>query len=141
MWCPLARGSAGEKKSYSSLQEIVAITLLLKGRYIAMSSNLVDWETQQEAKHAAAQKEGPLGFLAGGGAVATRREQEEKRVSDRLAHEAEEQHKKVVEASMRGLRDATFPDEIAHFRDALLKLNLTQTEQEELKKLLWEKFR
>ena len=106
-----------------------------------MSSNLVDWETQQEAKHASAHKEGPLDFLAGGGAVASRREQEEKRVSDTLAHEAEEQHKKVVEASMRGLRDATFPDEIAHFRDVLLKLNLTQTEQEELKKLLWEKFR
>ena len=106
-----------------------------------MSTNLVDWETQQEAKHAAAQKEGPLGFLAGGGAVATRREQEEKCVSDTLAHEAEEQHKKVVEASMRGLRDATFPDEIEHFRDVLLKLNLMPTEQEELKKLLWEKFR
>jgi hypothetical protein len=105
-----------------------------------MSSNQVDWETQQEAKHAAAHKEGPLGFLAGGGAVASRREQEEKRVSDRLAHEAEEQHKKV-EASMRGLRDATFPDEIAHFRDVLLKLNLRPTEREELKKLLWEKFR
>ncbi len=50
-----------------------------------MSSNLEDWETQQEAKHAAAHKEGPLDFLAGGGAVASRREQEEKRVSDTLA--------------------------------------------------------
>ncbi len=106
-----------------------------------MSSNLVDWETQQEAKHAAAHKEGPLSFLAGGGAVASRREQEEKRLSDALAHETEERHKKVVEAAMKGLQDATFPDEIAHFRDALLKLNLTPTEQEELKKLLWEKFR
>ena len=60
---------------------------------------------------------------------------------DTLAHEAEERHKKLVEASMKGLRDATFPDEIAHFRDALLKLNLTPKEQEDLKKLLWEKFR
>ncbi len=106
-----------------------------------MSSNLEDWETQQEAKQAAAHKEGPLDFLAGGGAVASRREQQEKRVSDALAHEAEEHHKKLVETSMKGLRDATFPDEIAHFRDALLKLNLTPKEQEELKELLWEKFR
>ena len=105
-----------------------------------MSSNLEDWETQQEAKHAAAHKEGPLNFLAGGGAVASRREQEEHRVSDILAHEAEERHKKV-QASMKGLRDATFPDEIAHFRDALLKLKLRPIEEEELKKLLWEKFR
>jgi hypothetical protein len=106
-----------------------------------MSSNLGDWETQQEAKHAAAHKEGPLSFLAGGGAVASRREQEEKRVSDALAHEAEEYHKKLFEASMKGLRDATFPDEIAHFRDELLKLDLTPKEQEDLKQLLWEKFR
>jgi hypothetical protein len=106
-----------------------------------MSSNLEDWETQQEAKHAAAHKEGPLNFLAGGGAVASRREQEEKRASDTLSHEAEEHYKKMVAVSMKGLRDATFPDEISHFRDALFKLNLTQTDQEELKKLLWEKFR
>jgi hypothetical protein len=105
-----------------------------------MSSNLEDWETQQEAKHATAHKEGPLNFLGGGGAVASKREQEEKRVSNTLAHEAEEHHKKV-EASMKGLRDATFPDEIAHFRDALLKLNLTPMEQEDLKKLLREKVR
>ena len=106
-----------------------------------MSSNLEDWETQQEAKHAAAHKEGPLNFLAGGGAVASKREQEERRVSDILAHEAEERHKKLVAVSMKGLRDATFPDEIAHFRDTLLKLTLTPKEGEELKKLLWEKFR
>jgi hypothetical protein len=141
MWCPLRRGSAEEKKSFYSTQELVAVTLLLKGRYMPMSSNLEDWETQQEAKHAAAHKEGPLDFLAGGGAVASRREQEERRVSDTLAKEAEKRHKKLVEASMKGLRDATFPDEIAHFRDVLLKLNLTPTEQEELRKLLWEKFR
>ncbi|HXZ05048.1 MAG TPA: hypothetical protein VEH81_09445 [Ktedonobacteraceae bacterium] len=106
-----------------------------------MSSNLEDWEAQQEAKHAAAHKEGPLNFLAGGGAVASKREREERRVSDALAHEAEERHKKLVKTSMRGLRDSTFPDEIAHFRDLLLKLNLTPMEQEDLKKLLWEKFR
>ncbi len=106
-----------------------------------MSSKLEDWETQQEAKHAAAHKEGPLSFLAGGGAVASRREQEERRVSDTLAREAEERHKKAVEASMKALRDATFPDEIEHFCDALLKLSLTPMEQEELRKLLWEKFR
>src|SRR5690348_7862888 len=106
-----------------------------------MSNNLGDWETQQEAKHAAAHKEGPLSFLAGGGAVVSRREQEEKRVSDALAHEAEEHYKKLFEASMKGLRDATFPDEIAHFQDELLKLDLTPKEQEDLKQLLWEKFR
>jgi hypothetical protein len=106
-----------------------------------MSSNLGDWETQQEAKHAAARKEGPLSFLAGGGAVASRREQEEKRVSDALAHQAEEHHKKLFEDAMKGLRDATFPDEISHFRDELLKLDLTPKEQEELKQLLWEKYR
>ena len=106
-----------------------------------MSSSLEDWETQQEAKHAAAHKEGPLSFLAGGGAVASKREQEEKRVSNTLAHEAEEHHKKLVETSMKGLRDATFPDEIAHFRDTLIKLDLSPKEQEDLKKLLWENFR
>ena len=115
--------------------------MLAERQVHTMSSNLEDWETQQEAKHAAAHKEGPLNFLAGGGAVASKREQEEKRVSDALAHEAEEHHKKLVAASMKGLRDATFPDEIAHFRDALLKLNLSPVEEEELKKLLWEKFR
>ena len=115
--------------------------MLAERQVVTMSSNLEDWETQQEAKHAAAHKEGPLNFLAGGGAVASKREQEEKRVSDTLAHEAEEHHKKLVETSMKGLRDSTFPDEIAHFRNVLLKLNLTPTEEEELKKLLWQKFR
>jgi len=73
--------------------------------------------------------------------VASRREQEEKRLSDALAHDAESRHKKLVEAAMKGLQDATFPDEIAHFRDVLLKLDLTPKEQEELKQLLWEKYR
>ena len=73
--------------------------------------------------------------------MASRREQEEKLLSDALAQEAEERHKKLVEAAMKGLQDATFPDEIAHFRDVLLKLDLTPKEQEELKQLLWEKYR
>ena len=123
------------------LSKVDSHHVLAERQVFIMSSNLEDWETQQEAKHAAAHKEGPLNFLAGGGAVASKREQEEKRVSDALAHEAEEHHKKLVAASMKGLRDATFPDEIAHFRDALLKLNLSSVEEEELKKLLWEKFR
>ena len=38
-----------------------------------MSKDLEDWETQQEAKRAAAHKEGPLSFLAGGGAAASRK--------------------------------------------------------------------
>ncbi len=104
-----------------------------------MSSNLEDWETQQEAKRAAAHKEGPLTFLAGGGAAASRREREERQVSDELAREAQARHKKVVESTMKALREAVFPDEIAHFRDALLKLDLTPAEQDELRKVLWEK--
>ena len=126
---------------FDHLSEVSSHHVIAERQVHTMLSNLEDWETQQEAKHAAAHKEGPLNFLAGGGAVASKREQEERRVSDILAHEAEERHKKMVEASMKGLRDATFPDEIAHFRDRLLKLNLTPKEGEELKKLLWEKFR
>jgi aldehyde:ferredoxin oxidoreductase len=126
---------------YDHLSEVGSNHVIAERQVHTMSSKLEDWEAQQEAKHAAAHKEGPLSFLAGGGAVASKREQEERRVSDILAHEAEERHKKLVEASMKGLRDATFPDEIAHFRDTLLKLNLTPKEGEELKKLLWEKFR
>jgi hypothetical protein len=41
--------------------------VITESRYIPMSSTLEGWETQQEARHAAAQKEGPLDFLAGGG--------------------------------------------------------------------------
>ena len=126
---------------YDYLSGVDSHHVIAERQVHTMSNNLEDWETQQEAKHAAAHKEGPLNFLAGGGAVASKREQEERRVSDILAHEAEERHKKLVGASMKGLRDATFPDEIAHFRDTLLKLNLTSIEEEELKKLLWEKFR
>ncbi len=126
---------------FDHLSEVSSHHVIAERQVHTMLSNLEDWETQQEAKHAAAHKDGPLNFLAGGGAVASKREQEERRVSDILAHEAEERHKKMVEASMKGLRDATFPDEIAHFRDRLLKLNLTPKEGEELKKLLWEKFR
>jgi hypothetical protein len=126
---------------YDHLSGVGSHHVIAERQVNTMSSNLEDWETQQEAKHAAARKEGPLNFLAGGGTVASRREQEERRASDALAHEAEERHKKLVEASMKALRDATFPDEIEHFQDVLLKLNLTTMEQEELKKLLWEKFR
>jgi len=126
---------------FDHLSEVSSHHVIAERQVHTMSSKLEDWETQQEAKHAAAHKEGPLNFLAGGGAVASKREQEERHVSDILAHEAEERHKKLVEASMKGLRGATFPDEIAHFRDRLLKLNLTTKEGEELKKLLWEKFR
>ena len=104
-----------------------------------MSSNIEDWETQQEAKRAAAQNEGPLTFLAGGGAAAARRDREERQVSDELAREAQERRKKVIETTMKALREAIFPDEIAHYRDELVKLDLMPHEQEELRKLLWEK--
>jgi hypothetical protein len=102
-----------------------------------MFKNLEEWEAQQESKHAAAQKGGPLTFLAGGGTAASRRERDERQMSDELARQA--RHKKVVESAMKALGEAVFPDEITHFRDALLKLDLTPVEQEELRKLLWEK--
>lgn len=100
-----------------------------------MSEELEDWETQQEAKRAAAHKEGPLAFLAGGGTTASRREREERRMSEALTHEALER-KTLFETTLKSLREATFPDEIAHFRDMLLKLNLTPLEQKELRKVL-----
>lgn len=103
-----------------------------------MSDHLEDWETQQEAKRAAAHKEGPLSFLAGGGTTASRREREERRMSEALTHEALE-HKKVFETTLKALHNANFPDEIAHYRDMLLKLNLTPIEQEELHRVLLEK--
>ena len=103
-----------------------------------MSNNLEDWEAQQEAKRAAAHKEGPLAFLAGGGAAASKRDREERRVSDELALEALKR-KEVFETTLKSLRDSNFPDEIAHFRDTLLKLNLTPVEYQELQKVLWEK--
>ena len=106
-----------------------------------MSSNLENWETQQEAKQAAAHKEGPLSFLGGGGTTASRKEQEERRISDELSLEAQKRRNKLVKTMMSGLRRAVFPDEIAHFQNILLKLNLTPKEQEEFQKVLWEKLK
>lgn len=105
-----------------------------------MSNTTIEaWETQQEAKRAAARKEGPLTFLAGGGAAAARRDREERQVSDELAREALQRRKKLVETTMKALREAFFPDEVAHYRDVLVKLDLTPEEQEELRNVLWEK--
>lgn len=106
-----------------------------------MSSNLEDWETQKEAKQTVAHKGGPLTFLEGGGAVASRREEEEHRASDALSQEAGERRKKLIAANMKALRAATFPDEIAYFRDVLRKLNLTPAEEAELREVLWAKIR
>lgn len=103
-----------------------------------MSAQLEDWEAQQEAKRAAPHKEGPLTFLAGGGTAASRRDGEERRVSDELSREARER-KTLFEKALKALREAKFPDEIAHFQRMLLKLNLTPLEQEELQKVLLEK--
>ena len=103
-----------------------------------MSEHLEDWEAQQEAMRAAAHKEGPLTFLAGGGTAASRRDREERRVSEELTREALER-KTVFDTSMKALQEAKFPDEIAHFRDILLRLNLTQEEQEQLQKVLLSK--
>lgn len=106
-----------------------------------MFKDLEDWEAQQEAKRAAAHKEGPLGFLAGGGAAASRKDREERRISDELAREAQVRHKTLVETMMQALRNAVFPDEVAHFQAVLLKLDLTAEEQEELRKVVWEKIK
>ena len=103
-----------------------------------MSEHGEYWEAQQEAKRAVAQKEGPLAFMAGGGTTASRREREERRMSEALTHEALER-KTVFETTLKALREANFPDEIAHFQDMLLKLTLTPIEQEEVQKVLLEK--
>lgn len=103
-----------------------------------MTAQLEDWEAQQEARRAAAHKEGPLTFLARGGTAASRRDREERCVSNELSREARER-KTLFETAMKALREANFPDEIAHFREVLLKLNLTPLEQEELQKALLEK--
>lgn len=104
-----------------------------------MSNNRENWETQQEAKQAAARREGPLSFLTEGGTAAARREYEERQVSDELSLAAQARHKQAVETTMKALRDAVLPDEIAHVREVLLTLNLSPTEQEELRKVLEEK--
>ncbi|HZS78477.1 MAG TPA: hypothetical protein VFA41_17830 [Ktedonobacteraceae bacterium] len=106
-----------------------------------MATNLEDWETQQEAKRAAARKEQPLSFLQGGGAAASRREEEERRLTDALAHEAEERRKQVVSSILKALRSAYFPDEITYFREMLQKIRLTPGEEAELRDVLAEKIR
>lgn len=103
-----------------------------------MSEHLEDWEAQQEARRAAAHKEGPLTFLGGGGTAASRRDREEKRVSEELTRQALER-KIVFETAMKALREAKFPDEIAHFRGILLKLNLNPVERDEMQKVLLDK--
>lgn len=59
-------------------------------------------------------------------------------MSEALTHEALER-KTLFESTLKALREANFPDEIAHFRDVLLKLNLAPIEQEGLQKVLLEK--
>lgn len=103
-----------------------------------MSEHLEEWEAQQEARRAAAHKEGPISFLAGGGTTASRRDQEEHRMSEELTHEAFER-KMMFDTAMNALRKACFPDEVTHFREMLLKLKLTPGEHEELQKVLLEK--
>ncbi len=106
-----------------------------------MASNLEDWETQQEAKRAAASKGRPLNFLQGGGAAAVRREEEEHWLSDALAREAEERRKQVVASVMKALRSAYFPDEITYYREMLQNIHLTSPEEAELREVLAEKIR
>lgn len=106
-----------------------------------MSKELEDWEAQQEAKRIAAHKVGPLNFLAGGGTTASRKDAEERRISNEVSREAQARHKTLVETTLRSLRAAVFPDEVAHFQNLLLKLNLTSEEQQEFQKVLWEKIK
>lgn len=101
-----------------------------------MSNNMEDWKCQQDAKRAAAHKDGPFAFVAGGGATANRREYEEHRVSDELSRAAQIRRKMLIETTMKDLQNAVRPDEIAGFRDVLLKLNLTDSEKEQLQTLL-----
>ncbi len=106
-----------------------------------MSSNLEDWETQREAKHAVAHKGGPLTFLDGGGAAAGRREREEHLASDALSKEAGEHRKKLIATNMKALHDSKFPDEVEYYQNVLRKLNLTPAEEAALKEALWAKIR
>jgi len=106
-----------------------------------MSRDLEAWEARQEAKRAAAHREGPLNFLAGGGAVASRKDQEERRISDELSLEAQRRHNELFKTTINALRAAIFPDEVAHFQKVLLTLNLTPEEQQEFQKVLWEKIK
>lgn len=103
-----------------------------------MASHLEDWKAQQEAKHAVARREGSLTFLAGGGATARRSDREEQQVSVELTLEARKR-KELFETTIKALREANFPDEIAYFQDILLKLSLTSAEHEELQKVFWGK--
>ncbi|MEO8955130.1 MAG: hypothetical protein ABI465_11220 [Ktedonobacteraceae bacterium] len=99
-----------------------------------MSNNMEDWKVQQEAKHAAAHKEGSLTFL-GGGAAARRRDREERPVSYEFPLEARKR-KELFETTLKALHEACFPDEVAYFRDMLLKLSLTEAEHQEMQKVI-----
>lgn len=103
-----------------------------------MFSDLEDWKAQQEAKHAAAHKEGSLTFLAGGGTTARSRNREEQQVYGELTLEVRKR-KELFETTLKAFRGANFPDEVAYFRDMLLKLSLTPEERQTLHKVLWEK--
>ena len=103
-----------------------------------MFNNLEDWKAQQESKRAAAHKEGSLAFLAGGATVRSR-DREERQVSYELTLEARKR-KNLFKTTLKALREASFPDEIAYFRDMLRKLDLTAAEHTELQMVIWEKF-
>ena len=103
-----------------------------------MLSNLQAWETQQEAKHAAMQKGGPLAFLSGG-VVAQRQEVEAHRLSNALSAEAASRREQLIAARIEALRHASFPDEIAYFRRALRLLNLLPGEEAAVRTVLLKK--
>lgn len=103
-----------------------------------MLNHIEAWEAQQEAKHTATQKGGPLAFLSSG-VVARRQEIEERRLSDALSYEAASRRKKLIIARTEALRQSNFPDEIAYYRRMLRELNLMPEEEAKVRIVLLNK--
>lgn len=53
--------------------------------------------------------------------------------------QAEIHRKGIVAKNLQALRDSSFPDEVAYFRDALYELELTPEEKAEVEEVLLEK--
>lgn len=97
-----------------------------------MSDDQKAWETQEEAKHAAQHHlESPFG----GGVAASRREMEERRISDKLSEKA---RRDLVEAKMAALCKSMLDTERKYFIRTLWELQLTPEERADLMKLLRE---
>jgi thioredoxin-like negative regulator of GroEL len=103
-----------------------------------MLGNLQAWEIQQEAKHAAMQKGGPLAFLSRE-VVAQRQEVEAHGLFDAPSADAAGRREQLISARIEALRHASFPDEIAYFRRALRLLNLLPGEEAAVRTVLLKK--